>query len=454
MAKYALKRILLIIPTILLVMILAFFLSKAVPGDQAESLLTLQGITPENPNGAIEYKRNYYRLFLDKPNFYFSVLPDFYPENINNIARSAIRNQVRALLSHKLSFQRIEAFIEARDAFIINMHDSVKNEYVSRLKFTTDTIEMKNTISMIKNFTPTENNILFDKMNKAFESLLSSRSNIYYPVFHWHGSENQFHKWATQIASGNLGISLKDGVPAGSKIKTAMRWTILLLVLNLIFTCLIAIPIGLYSGYYPKGTFDTISSFFWLMIYSIPVFWLASLLIIYFTSDRYGSWMNIFPPTGSWIIEEGTSFFSQTLQFSGKLVLPLICLVANDISYLSRLTRNNVINQKKSLYTTMARAKGLSDKKVLYKHIFPNVLIPLVTIIAGSIPAGLSGSLIIEVIFNIPGMGRLMYDSIYASDWTVVFGVLIIISISTILFLLLSDMLYAYLHPKIRFDQR
>jgi len=132
------------------------------------------------------------------------------------------------------------------------------------------------------------------------------------------------------------------------------------------------------------------------------------------------------------------------------LVLPIICLVANDIAYLSRLTRNNIIFQQMKGFVTMAKAKGLDDRKILTRHILPNALIPIITIIAGSIPAGLSGSLIIEVIFNIPGMGRLMFDSIYSSDWNVVFGILIIISIFTIIFLLLADLLYGWLNPKIK----
>lgn len=97
----------------------------------------------------------------------------------------------------------------------------------------------------------------------------------------------------------------------------------------------------------------------------------------------------------------------------------------------------------------MAKAKGHSNIQVLIKHILPNVWIPLITVIGGKIPAGLSGALLIEVIFNIPGMGRLMYDSIFSTDWNVVFGILVVVSLFTTVFMLLTDILYTWVNPKI-----
>ena len=139
---------------------------------------------------------------------------------------------------------------------------------------------------------------------------------------------------------------------------------------------------------------------------------------------------------------------------SGKqylnMVLPIICMVANDIAQISTIIRNNTAEQKSKTYILMARAKGLTDRSILSKHILPNILLPLITIAGGRLASGLSGALIIEVIFNIPGMGRLMYDSILGSDWNVVFGILIVLSVVTILFLTITDILYAWANPKIQ----
>jgi peptide/nickel transport system permease protein len=100
----------------------------------------------------------------------------------------------------------------------------------------------------------------------------------------------------------------------------------------------------------------------------------------------------------------------------------------------------------------MAMAKGTKPKNIVFHHVFPNVLIPMITVIGGKLAAGFSGALIIEVIFNIPGMGRLMFESIYNADWNVVFGILLIISFITLITMLISDILYSYVNPKIDFE--
>jgi len=463
MLFYVIKKVLLIIPTVILVMILAFFLSKLTPGDAAESLMTIQGVQPQNNNANQVYETNYKQLNLDKPDFYLSVQPDFYPENINAIITPSKRKEVKSFLQQKYDFESIVQYQNDRDVYVNNLLEILKDTSLStdartkietsrKLLFITSINDIDEIIKGVSNVSIIYSNDSFISLKISFDQLKSARKTSYFPNFVWHGSNNQFHLWASGIFMGNWGVSIKDGRNVADKIGPAIKWTMLLLVLNLIFTILIAIPTGVYSGYKKGGFFDGFSNVFWLMLYSMPVFWLASMMIIYFTSDAYGSWLDIFPPPGSWVMAEDMGLMEMVGRFSGQLVLPVICLVANDIAYLSRLTRNNIIFQQMKGFVTMAKAKGLDDRKILTRHVLPNALIPIITIIAGSIPAGLSGSLIIEVIFNIPGMGRLMFDSIYSSDWNVVFGILIIISLFTIIFLLLADVLYGWLNPKIKFS--
>jgi peptide/nickel transport system permease protein len=461
MLFYVVKKVLLIIPTVILVIVLAFFLSKLTPGDAAESLMTIQGVLPQNSNSTHVYETNYKQLHLDKPDFYLSVQPDFFPENINSIITPSKRKEVKTFLYQKYDFRQITQYQKDRDSYVKSIPEMLQDTLLSvdvknkieasrKLLFTTSINDIQNIIKSISDVPAIASNNSFLALKASIEELIRAKKTSYLPKLVWHGSNNQFHLWASGLFTGNMGVSIKDGRKVADKIGPALKWTMLLLILNLIFTILIAIPTGVYSGYKKDSFFDGFSNFFWLMLYSMPVFWLASMLIIYFTSDTYGTWLNIFPPPGSWVMTEDMGLMEMVRRFSGQLVLPIICLVANDIAYLSRLTRNNIIFQQMKGFVTMAKAKGLDDRKILTRHILPNALIPIITIIAGSIPAGLSGSLIIEVIFNIPGMGRLMFDSIYSSDWNVVFGILIIISIFTIIFLLLADLLYGWLNPKIK----
>jgi peptide/nickel transport system permease protein len=440
-------------------MIVAFFLSKMVPGDAAESLMHLHGVQAESNNAKIEYERNYTLLGLDKPIFYFTILPNFYPDNINSIISATDRELIDGLLKQKLPYHAIHEYMDAKTQSIkiiqawnqngsFSSQEEVK-KMISDVAFASEANQIKHIWTKIKKVIPDS---VITKCN-AFQSaeiLAKSKINWYYPTLRWHGIDNQFHQWASGLLRGDLGISIKDGGKVSKKILSALQWTFLLSVINLILSSLIAIPSGMIAGFNVGSWYDKISGFIWLLLYSIPVFWLASLLIVYCTSGKYGTWLNIFPVPGLWYIPEGQNIWTTISQYSHQLVLPIICLVANDIAQLSRIVRNNVIEQKSKMYVLMAKAKGVGDFGLLTQHIFPNILIPLITVLGGKLPSGLAGALIIEVIFNIPGMGRLMYNSIFSADWNVVFGILIMVSIITMLAMLITDLLYAYVNPKIK----
>ncbi|MGB4961301.1 MAG: ABC transporter permease, partial [Saprospiraceae bacterium] len=349
-------------------------MSKLVPGDQAESLLVLQGVTPDSKSSAVEYKRNYMALRMDKPSFYFSLVPDFYPYNINSIADPTQKYQTKSLLKQKISYQDIVKYTAQRDILIKTIsnpssdttgyeeqHNRLKNLY-----FSTDVSEIQSECRALESKDSSEP---FVMLRKYADALTSHQKTTFLPSFHWHGSDNQFHHWVIEVLQGNFGVSLKDGGSVSEKISSAMGWTFILLFLNLIFTFIIAIPTGIYSGFYQNGLFDKTNNIIWLVLYSVPVFWLASMMIIYFTSGRYGQWLNIFPTPGMWYVPPNQSIWMSLYQYSGQLVLPVFCLVANDIAQLGRICRNNVIVQKSKQYVLMAKAKGHSNIQVLIKHI-------------------------------------------------------------------------------------
>jgi len=441
------------VPTLLLVILTAFVISRIVPGDIAQSVLSMQGINPESSSYPTEYMRAYTSLGLDKPNFYFSVVPDYYPENLNAIISQDTRSYIKTLLRQKYSYNEIKNFLDAKEALIKEL-DTVKVEKVVQFKTAlashTGWDDLESTALPTPEDPVLARNPQWNKYSESWQILKDSRAGFYMPKFVWHGTQNQFHSWVKGIYSGNLGHSIKDGRAVSFKIRQALGWTLILVFFNMTISVLISLPAGLAAGYYNGGRFDRWSGILWLALYSVPVFWLASLLVTFFTQGSGDEWYRIFPVPGTWHTED--NIFGFLLENGSQLILPVICLVANDIAQLSRLVRDNVINQKSKLYILMVRAKGLDDYQVMKKHILPNALIPLITAIGGKIPSSLSGALIVEVIFNIPGMGRLMFDSIRATDWNVVFGIIIIISVFTIFFMLLTDVIYAYVNPKIQFN--
>lgn len=444
-------------PTLLVVLIIAFFLSKMVPGDAAESLLILQAVNLDQNNSESLYIKNYVDLGLQKPLFYASIRPNFYPENIHLITSKSERNEVKTWLKQQVSYPTIIRYMDAKKTMLLlpipNNLDSIAHEnylkFRKKLSFASELEEIQEIYDadILKNHIP---NSVATTLKSSIEAMSSSKNTFFYPVFQWHGMDNQFHKWISNLLSGDFGTSFKDGRRVEDKIVYSFKWTIVLVLLNLLFSTIIAVPMGIYTGYHTSSLLDKVMDTIWLCFYSIPTFWLASILIIYFTSDRYGSYLDIFPIPGTWFIPDGQAFFASLYTYSSQLILPIICLVCNDLAVMSRLVRNNVIEQKSKYYILVAKSKGLSAIKILRNHILPNILLPLVTMIGGRIPAGIAGSLVVEVIFNIPGMGRLMYDSIYNADWNVVYGLLLCVSFITIVFITCTDMLYLYLNPKIQ----
>ena len=132
------------------------------------------------------------------------------------------------------------------------------------------------------------------------------------------------------------------------------------------------------------------------------------------------------------------------------MVLPVVCLTITALPIIVRLTKRSVLSESIQPYVRALKAKGLEKKAIYRRHIVPNALLPIVTLVSNSFPVALAGSLIVEIIFNIPGMGRLMYTSIFNYDWDVCFAILLLISIITSLVLLLADIIYSRLNPKIR----
>jgi len=411
MKRYFVKRLLLIIPTLVIISVVAFTLSKLVPQDPAMALLNSQTIEDESPDVDL-YETAYLKLGLDKPNFYFSILPHNYPSNSNSIIDHNSKKLFKRLLKLGTNIEDATAIINSPQA----------TELLS-----TDTKTLTQQVS--KNY----------KLSKFF-----------YPRFHWHGTDNQFHKWFGNILQGNFGKSFINGQPAITEVRRALTWTFHMAFIDIIFSFCIGIFLGYLISLKPDGKKEKFINQLLYLIYAVPTFWLATLMVMYFTTDDYGTWTNIFPSVGIDIYPEKTTIQQVWLNIH-KLFLPIIISSLFSIAYLARMLRRSILDQMDAPYIKTAYSKGLTKEQVVKKHAFPNALLPVITILAAAIPATLASSVVIEVIFNIPGIGRLMLNSIRVADWNIVFCIILFIGVVTALSFLIADLLYAYVNPKIRF---
>lgn len=451
MLGYIIKRSLLLIPTVIAVVLIAYLLSKWMPSNSAEVMTNHEGVILDTPRGRQIYLQNYKKLGLDKPNFYFNIQPSNYPQNLNVYADPIEKQFILMGLEYGLNAQYLNQFLELQTIMNLINKDSIKN---------VDDLELLQVLSKTKNL-----NTLVQIKNKSFsdqmppniqsawqafaQHLNVDKYKFYPPKFHWNGLDNQFHNQWYQALYGNFGFSYRDGKPVFLKITKAMKWTIMISLLSVVAIIIISLPIGLFTGINNGSKLDHTIHFVLLLIYSIPSFWLAAMLINFFTSDRYGFWMNIFPSPGNWFIED-ESWLNIINKFSGQLVLPILCLIANDIAQMGRIIRDNLIETKHQPYYLLAKSKGLSTMVLIKNHLLPNVWTPIISAIAGKIPTLISGSLLIEVIFNIPGMGRMLYTSLDSQDWNVVLVILVIVSIFTFVCMFIADLLYVRTNPKIK----
>lgn len=258
--------------------------------------------------------------------------------------------------------------------------------------------------------------------------------------------------WVKQIATLDFGNSYVDHRPVIKKIEERLPVTLSLNVLSIFFVYLISIPVGIFSAV-KRGTLtDRSLTFSLFALYSIPSFWMA-IILIYFLGG--GEHWNLFPIYG--IASTGAEHFSfpkRALDFLWHITLPVFCLAYADIAALSRYQRGSLLEVLRADFVRTAVAKGLSPKTVLFKHALRNSLMPIVTIIAAVLPAMIGGSVIIESIFSIPGIGKLGFDSVLSRDYPVIMAISTISAVLTLLGILVSDLIYVLIDPRISFEGR
>lgn len=257
----------------------------------------------------------------------------------------------------------------------------------------------------------------------------------------------QYTNWLFRLVRLDFGKSFKDDRPVIKKISERLPATLLLNISSLLLIFSFALPIGIYSAVKQNSLFDKGMTVFVFLGFSVPTFWLALVLMIFF-----GIKLGWLPISGlrslNW---EEFSAFGKIGDMVKHLILPVFISAFTGLAGLSRYSRASMLEVIHQDYIRTARAKGLPEKQVIFKHALKNALIPVVTILGLSLPDLIGGSFIFETIFAYPGMGRLGYEAIMARDYPVVMGVGTIAALLTLVGNFLADILYAYVDPRIRY---
>lgn len=252
----------------------------------------------------------------------------------------------------------------------------------------------------------------------------------------------QFVNYLGDVLTGDLGVSLRTGLPVSSLIAERVWPTVLLVGVGTAVATVLGVMIGIKGGWRRGSRFDTNSLYGSLILYSMPEGWLAMILLIVFAGT-----LGWFPAGG---FDSGQTGISAVGDVMNHLFLPCLCLALGYIGEYTIVMRSSMLETLNEDYITTARAKGLSDRRVRRRHAVPNAMLPTFTLIFLSFGFVLGGSIVIEAVFSYPGLGQLTYDSISQLDYPVIQAIFLITSTMVIVFNLLADLLYGRLDPRVR----
>jgi peptide/nickel transport system permease protein len=482
MLTYIIKRIFLMIPTFLSISLIVFAIVNFAPGNPGARQIGSEGGQQANTGE----QRESYRIFkeqfnLDKPvilNSRFSLSQSEVEkimtkvlnkdgsveigvriesqEVLENWGRYAVPALMDILQNH--SDESMQALASQR--LTINARQRLKGEFRKNL-----TKEQKE-----------ENKVIADEINsfkgkyfvvKEMEGGVSKEvATVFWTEWYernkqmWEYSlgdkmsilifDTRFAKYWSNLFRLNFGVSHLDKRPVLQKVLSKLKYSLSLAVTSVFLAYLISLPLGVWSAVNQNSIPDKIVTIILFMLYSLPSFFVGVVLLNFFT---LGEPLKIFPTAGFESID--TSQMT-TLEYLKDVIwhifLPIVCMTYASLAALSRYARTGLLDIIRADFIRTARAKGLPESVVILKHAARNGMIPILTLLATLLPVLIGGSVVIEVIFGIPGMGRLGFEAILLRDYNVIMCILLISSLLTLIGMLISDILYAIVDPRISFD--
>lgn len=476
MWQYVLKRVLIFLPTLLIITLISFMIMQSAPGDPVQRMLQgsqqTGGEMRDRRASEQDYIRKRQELGLDKPIFYFALATMAEPDTLFRIPKPQDQDALEALIYRYGNWENIETYHHALkdldDAAYALAADSatidLKLEWQQRLKQlsrVSDSELIQNDMAWFAKSLKANPRYLrslkapYATFKAAYEAMVSETSTwkLYIPSIQFYGTDNQYHNWLKGIVTLDFGDSYIDKRPVSDKLFGGLKWSLALNLPAIMIMYLIAIPIGIYSARNRNSLGDNVSTVALFIFYSMPSFWVAVMAIIFLSNPDF---IELFPASGVESMEHSAdwSFFQKLGDWAYHLILPIIVFTLPTFAFLSRQMRVGMLEVLTQDYIRTAKAKGLGKRKIVWKHAFRNSLIPIITLFASIFPMMVGGSIIIETIFTIPGMGKLSYEAILSRDYPVIVSVFTLAAMMTLVGILVADILYAMVDPRISYSKK
>ena len=485
---YILKRILIFIPTLFIISLLTFILIAAAPGDPAETMLNRSGGEGQ-ASDRLATEKSYielrHKFGLDLPIFYFAVTNEAQNDTLIRIPNKNQRETLDRIVYQYGNWPQIEDYYHQLKALeytvLTTRKDSTNADALIEIRNIVAKIiihhedvvltglfgELKKQGSLAANLTNVRAKA--DATETAYNKVKSEATTWkrYVPRVQWNGAHNQYHRWlfgdARWIGTetdptlgrgfirGDYGISFTTKRPVKNVIWDGLWITLLISLIVILIEYIISIPLGISLAVRKGSAYDSSVTVALFITYSLPVFWIGTMAIFFLCSPDY---IEIFPSFGLGDATWNDGFFYKLGDLAYHLTLPLIIASYASFAYLSRQMRGSMLTVLGQDYIRTARAKGLPDNKVVWKHAFRNSLLPIITIFASFFPALIGGSIILEFLFTIPGLGQITYAAVIQKDYPMILTNTMFAAILTLVGYLVSDILYAVADPRISYSKK
>jgi peptide/nickel transport system permease protein len=468
MWTYLLRRVLLMIPALGVMMVISFVLSRASPGDPV--LMQMGGreeVTRigDRKSRDEEYARISKEMGLDLPTFYVEFGAMSYPDTLHKIVHLPTREAMAELAFRHGNWPAVDAYLRSMQNFLDQSYSHQqpigRNEELNEVRTTARLLtqtaqeqEIDYQLARLDSILDLDTNLRslappLETLKSSRKKLLTSRQpwKSYIPTLRFHGFDNQFHHWFVRFIQFDWGKSYQSRRSVKQEVMAALPWSLLLGATAYLISFLVALGIGLYAIRNLGGRGDRWSTLVVFGLHSIPSFVVSMLAITFLCNPEYFHW---FPVSG--LRSDGSESWPWTyrlLDLLHHLTLPTLVFALHGIAVLSRQTRGSLLNNMSMDYIRTARAKGLSEKGLIAQHALPNSLPPLIHHVSQHIPGILMGSVFIETVFSLPGMGNLVVEALHTGDHPVVVGVFALVGLATLFANLLADVLYAFTDPRV-----
>ncbi len=458
MLSYLFKRVLYLVPALWLIGTLVFCISRALPPD-------LDAIVQENSsyygssNAASrqEASKAYLRRTgQDLPLFYISLRSKIEPDTLHLIYPETEREFLSRLNWHYGNWHLVTSYYQGIESLDRSLSDSDRKTVqplLDKLMYSKEPADLLAVTAALTTALTDSAAVTQSRALNARAKAMTARQPDYtylLPRLHWNGTFNQYHVWFTQLLKGDFGYSFRDGRPVVQVIGESVLNTFALMLISMLLTATIALELSLLMVQEKSGWLRRTLLPVLFIIDSIPTFVLALLLLVLLANP---SFLQLFPVYGSGYYHSGPN--DRHLQFVRQvpyMVLPILCLVLANLPYLTNQVYSSIAGVLQADYIRTAKAKGLSSRVVIRKHVLRNALLPIITLLSDFLPALVAGAVIIETIFAVPGVGILLIKSVIARDHAVIVMIIMLIAVLKAVSHLIADLLYGLADPRIRFS--